>query len=258
MTKPGSRRCWPSAATASSTGRRSTMCVAYVQSLGGSSAAAVAAPESIARGREVFATNCVACHGEDAKGKRDLGAPDLTDASWIYGGDRQSIHTTVYAGHQGHMPHLGTAPFDDPPQDPDPLCAVAFGEDAVTVAAEETGRRLAPRTSGAAGPWRSRWSPAGFGRVRSPQTRISSTSQSCRSRNACRTARSRVRHSGRPLPSRQIGLLKASRGNGELTGRNIAMGNVDLASVERPDARGGAQSPSSRQRRLRLVARRLG
>ena len=39
------------------------------------------------------------------KGKRDLGAPDLTDATWIYGGDRQSIHTAIYSGHQGHMPH---------------------------------------------------------------------------------------------------------------------------------------------------------
>ena len=79
--------------------------VAYVQSLGGSAGATLAAPESVARGREVFATNCVACHGEDAKGNRDLGAPDLTDANWIYGGSRQSIQSAVYSGHQGHMPH---------------------------------------------------------------------------------------------------------------------------------------------------------
>ena len=78
--------------------------LAYVESLGGSSAAAVASPETIARGKEVFVQTCVACHGEDAKGKHDVGAPDLTDASWIYGGDRQSIHTTIYAGHQGQMP----------------------------------------------------------------------------------------------------------------------------------------------------------
>ena len=61
----------------------------------------------LAAGKEVFVANCVACHGEDAKGKHDSGAPDLTDG-WIYGGDAESIHTTVYAGHQGHMPSWET------------------------------------------------------------------------------------------------------------------------------------------------------
>ena len=79
--------------------------LAYVQSLGGTISTTEPAPESIARGREVFVANCVACHGEDAKGMRDLGAPDLTDATWIYGGDRQSIYSAIYSGHQGHMPH---------------------------------------------------------------------------------------------------------------------------------------------------------
>lgn len=79
--------------------------VAYVQSLGGSDDRTDAAPAVVERGREIFAANCVACHGDDAKGSREVGAPDLTDANWIYGGDRQSIYTTVYSGHQGHMPH---------------------------------------------------------------------------------------------------------------------------------------------------------
>ncbi|WP_287256313.1 cytochrome-c oxidase, cbb3-type subunit III [Mesorhizobium sp.] len=79
--------------------------VAYVRSLGGLSGGVQAPPESTAAGREVFAANCVACHGDDAKGNRDLGAPDLTDATWIYGDDVQSIQTTIYAGRQGHMPH---------------------------------------------------------------------------------------------------------------------------------------------------------
>lgn len=79
--------------------------VAYVQSLGGSVDATEAIPEVVARGKEVFVANCASCHGDDAKGKRDLGAPDLADPSWIYGGDRQSIYTAVYSGHQGHMPH---------------------------------------------------------------------------------------------------------------------------------------------------------
>ena len=46
----------------------------------------------IEAGKAVFAANCVACHGDDAKGKADLGAPDLTDQFWIYGGDAESIY----------------------------------------------------------------------------------------------------------------------------------------------------------------------
>lgn len=78
--------------------------VDYVMSLS-QGAGATADAQEIAAGQEVFAANCVACHGEDAKGKHDVGAPDLTDKHWIYGGDRGSIHLSVYGGRQGHMPH---------------------------------------------------------------------------------------------------------------------------------------------------------
>ena len=61
--------------------------------------------EDIGAGREIFAANCATCHGEDGKGSKEFGAPDLSDSFWIYGGDRQSIWTTVYYGRQGHMPH---------------------------------------------------------------------------------------------------------------------------------------------------------
>ena len=43
-------------------------------------------------------------HGDNAKGNADLGAPDLTDRSWIYGGDAASVYDTVWGGRQGHMP----------------------------------------------------------------------------------------------------------------------------------------------------------
>ncbi|HTO29869.1 MAG TPA: cytochrome-c oxidase, cbb3-type subunit III [Pararhizobium sp.] len=79
--------------------------VSYVRSLGGVETAEATSSESLARGKEVFADNCVACHGDDAKGKADVGAPNLTDAWWIYGSDRASIHATVVNGHQGQMPH---------------------------------------------------------------------------------------------------------------------------------------------------------
>lgn len=77
--------------------------VAYVRSL--SSPAATDAPAGqIEAGKAIFAANCVSCHGDDGKGKTDVGAPDLTDQFWIYGGDLQSIFTSVWGGRQGHMP----------------------------------------------------------------------------------------------------------------------------------------------------------
>jgi cytochrome c oxidase cbb3-type subunit 3 len=34
-------------------------------------------------GKQVFADNCAVCHGADAKGNREFGAPNLTDAIWL-------------------------------------------------------------------------------------------------------------------------------------------------------------------------------
>jgi cytochrome c oxidase cbb3-type subunit 3 len=78
---------------------------AYVRSLSAGPSAEAADAETLKAGGEIFAANCVSCHGEDAKGKQDVGAPDLTDKTWIYGGDLDSVYRTVYAGRQGHMPH---------------------------------------------------------------------------------------------------------------------------------------------------------
>ncbi len=80
--------------------------VAYVRSLSGETPLA-GGTGSIAAGKEVFEANCSACHGENAKGSHDVGAPDLTDTNWIYGGSQQAVYTTVYSGRQGHMPHWG-------------------------------------------------------------------------------------------------------------------------------------------------------
>ncbi|WP_018182788.1 cytochrome-c oxidase, cbb3-type subunit III [Kaistia granuli] len=79
--------------------------VAYVRSLSGAEAATGDNAGRIEAGREVFAANCVACHGDTGKGNVEVGAPDLTDAKWIYGSDTQSVFNTVYGGRQGHMPH---------------------------------------------------------------------------------------------------------------------------------------------------------
>ena len=57
-----------------------------------------------AAGAAVFAENCAACHGDTGAGDRSQGAPNLTDAIWLYGGDRQTLTETVYNARFGVMP----------------------------------------------------------------------------------------------------------------------------------------------------------
>ncbi len=59
----------------------------------------------LAEGTELFAENCASCHGEDGAGSRDVGAPNLTDGFWIYGGDANSITATLRHGRVGVMPY---------------------------------------------------------------------------------------------------------------------------------------------------------
>jgi cytochrome c oxidase cbb3-type subunit 3 len=47
---------------------------------------------------------CVACHGADARGNPVLAAPNLTDTIWLYGGDTESLRTSIAVGRQGQMP----------------------------------------------------------------------------------------------------------------------------------------------------------
>ncbi|MDW5317542.1 cytochrome-c oxidase, cbb3-type subunit III [Rhizobium sp. PL01] len=77
---------------------------AYVQSLSDPSKSTAENIEEIDKGREVFQTTCVACHGKEAKGDPELGAPNLTDQHWIYGGSLQTIIDTIHGGREGHMP----------------------------------------------------------------------------------------------------------------------------------------------------------
>lgn len=77
---------------------------AYVRSLSGQELSATEMAR-VEAGKEIFAASCASCHGVDAKGSRDLGAPDLTDSHWIYGGSAQAVFSTIHGGRQGHMPH---------------------------------------------------------------------------------------------------------------------------------------------------------
>jgi len=57
-----------------------------------------------ARGKEKFGETCAACHGADGKGNQQLGAPNLTDRTWLYGSAEPDIIATITSGRTGQMP----------------------------------------------------------------------------------------------------------------------------------------------------------
>ncbi len=77
----------------------------YVLSLSGSASPSA---EVITKGKELFTTKtCVACHGPEGKGTQAMGAPNLTDKTWLYGGTEADIKLTLAKGRQGKMPAHG-------------------------------------------------------------------------------------------------------------------------------------------------------
>lgn len=74
--------------------------VAYVLSLSGRTAPG----GDVADGKTRFEQTCVACHGPDARGNPALGAPNLADQVWLYGGSVESVRATIANGRQGQMP----------------------------------------------------------------------------------------------------------------------------------------------------------
>ncbi len=77
-----------------------TFLTSYVKSLSGSTS-----PEhEVSAGKALFQQNCVACHGTDGKGNQAVGAPNLTDNVWLYGGSRKVIARSIRNGRQGKMP----------------------------------------------------------------------------------------------------------------------------------------------------------
>ncbi len=75
----------------------------YVLSLSGQDHDAALAES----GAVLFEDNCSACHAEDGTGDRDQGAPNLTDAIWLYGGDRETVTETIVNARYGVMPAWG-------------------------------------------------------------------------------------------------------------------------------------------------------
>jgi cytochrome c oxidase cbb3-type subunit 3 len=72
----------------------------YVISLSGGEADATAAEA----GKTVFVDNCAACHGDNAKGNKELGAPNLVDAIWLYGGTVDAVKAQISKPRHGVMP----------------------------------------------------------------------------------------------------------------------------------------------------------
>jgi cytochrome c oxidase cbb3-type subunit III len=73
----------------------------YVRSIAG---LPVRPATDLEAGKKLFAANCAVCHGDDGKGKQDLGAPDLTDRIWLFGSDEASIVETITNGRASVMP----------------------------------------------------------------------------------------------------------------------------------------------------------
>lgn len=65
------------------------------------------ASPSAKRGSAIFANNCAVCHGPNGGGNRTVGAPNLTDKIWLYGGDRDTLTQTVTNARYGIMPAWG-------------------------------------------------------------------------------------------------------------------------------------------------------
>ena len=79
-----------------------TTVAAQVASLSGLEGG-VATPE----GAQIFADNCAACHGDDARGKPELGGADLTDQIWLYKGSLDAIVAQLGKPRHGTMPAWG-------------------------------------------------------------------------------------------------------------------------------------------------------
>lgn len=76
----------------------------YVMSLSGDPMDA----SLVGAGAEVFAEECSSCHMDDGTGDREQGAPNLSDAIWLYGGDFDTIKETVTNSRFGVMPNWGS------------------------------------------------------------------------------------------------------------------------------------------------------
>lgn len=60
-------------------------------------------PRAVHMGHRLFGDNCAACHGSEGRGNQLIGAPDLTDDDWLYGGTAEDITKSIRDGRTGVM-----------------------------------------------------------------------------------------------------------------------------------------------------------
>ena len=77
--------------------------------------ALIADQQAMLIGQRLFANNCAQCHASDAKGA--MGFPNLTDDDWNWGGDFETILTTIKQGRVGVMPAFAPALGEDGTQE---------------------------------------------------------------------------------------------------------------------------------------------
>lgn len=59
------------------------------------------------RGADIYAAQCASCHGDNGTGDRTVGAPNLTDDIWVFGGEYRDVYNSVYNARNAHMPAWG-------------------------------------------------------------------------------------------------------------------------------------------------------
>ena len=77
--------------------------VAHVRTISGQQAAGTASR----RGAALFVDNCASCHGPEGRGNPQMGAPNLTDPIWLYGGEAETVRATIANARAGVMPRWG-------------------------------------------------------------------------------------------------------------------------------------------------------
>ncbi|MET0225960.1 MAG: cytochrome-c oxidase, cbb3-type subunit III [Dokdonella sp.] len=70
-------------------------------------------PAATRLGQRLFIDNCAACHGREGHGNQKLGAPNLVDGDWLYGGDGGTIMSSILDGRHGAMPAFASAFGED-------------------------------------------------------------------------------------------------------------------------------------------------
>ncbi|MFZ0255402.1 MAG: cytochrome-c oxidase, cbb3-type subunit III [Gammaproteobacteria bacterium] len=60
--------------------------------------------QAAAQGKPLYMAICVSCHMPDGTGNQALGAPNLTDNAWLYGGSPAAVQASIANGRQGKMP----------------------------------------------------------------------------------------------------------------------------------------------------------